>query len=100
MTASFANSVTSTKTEKIAPSPKPQRFIFVVQLHDGRIVIGTAENAARRIAAINSGHNPAITKTLQINNIVGIKPITESRTLPGTVKYFCDKYGKERVICV
>ena len=50
-----------------------ERFVFVVQLHDGRFVIGAATNPCRRITAINSGMNKAVPKTLQVNRIIGIK---------------------------
>ena len=95
----ISNNVSSTFENKVERQQK-QRFIFVLQTHSGRIVIGSATNPSRRIAAINSGHNSALPKALQINRIVGIRPVTESETLPSTVKHFCDKYGEERVLCV
>jgi len=77
-----------------------QRFIFVAQLHDGRIIVGSATNAATRIAAINSGYNSAIPKALQVNRIIGVKPVTAERTLPSVVKRFCDKYGTDKVLAL
>ena len=77
-----------------------QPYIYVAQLHDGRIVIGQHTNAAKRIAALNSGHNPAVPKALQINRLIGVKPVTETRTLMTVVKQFCDNHGVDKVICV
>ena len=74
--------------------------IFIVQLMDGRYVIGSAKNAARRICALNSGLNPAVPKSLQIYRIVGIKDINEDRTLPIVVNKFCEKYGSERIVVI
>ena len=80
--------------------PLKQRYIYVCQLHDGRIVIGSATNASKRIAALNSGLNSAVPKSLQVNRIINIKPVTEERTLPGVVASFCERFGENRVICV
>ena len=77
-----------------------QRYIYVCQLHDGRIVIGSATNASKRIAALNSGLNSAVPKSLQVNRIINIKPVTEERTLPKVVASFCERFGENRVICV
>ena len=75
------------------------KFIFVLQLHDGRYVIGHTNNAGRRIADINSGCNAAV-KSLSVNRIVGIKDQTSERTLASVVSKFCDKYGEDQVITV
>jgi hypothetical protein len=77
-----------------------QEFIFVLQLHSGKLVIGKATNAAKRIAAINSGVSPFVKGTLQINRILAVKPVTAERTLPSTVSKFCDRYGADKVITV
>ena len=77
-----------------------QRYIYVCQLHDGRIVIGSATNASKRIAALNSGLNSAVPKSLQVNRIINIKPVTEERTLPKVVASFCEQFGENRIICV
>lgn len=75
-------------------------YVFVAQLHDGRYVIGQANNPAKRIASINSGHNPLIKASLQINRIIGVKPQDEQRTFAGVVQSFCDRYGSENVVAV
>ena len=80
--------------------PLKQRYIYVCQLHDGRIVIGSATNASKRIAALKSGLNSAVPKSLQVNRIINIKPVTEERTLPGVVASFCERFGENKVICV
>ena len=75
-------------------------YIFVLQLHNGQLVIGQASNPCRRIAAINSGMNRAIQESLQINKIIGVKEITRTKNLMTVVKKFCDRYGSERIITV
>ncbi len=76
------------------------QYIFVLQLHDGRIVIGQAANAAKRIAAINSGIHPFVKNTLMVNRIVGVKPVTKERNLISVVNTYCDRYGSNRVVVV
>jgi len=75
-------------------------YVFVLLTHKGKIVIGQANNSARRIAAINSGSNPALPEPLSINRVIGVKERTEERTLITTVKKFIDKYGENNVIVV
>lgn len=90
---------TTTTTESIKlKTPQKEEFIFVLQLHDGRFVIGQATNACKRIAAINSGYHPFLKKALQVNRIVGIKGVTEERKLQNVVSRFCDKYGEDKVL--
>ena len=75
------------------------KWIFVLQLHDGRYVVGQASNAARRIATINSGCNAAV-KANSVNRIIGIKEQNEDRTFIGVVKSFCERKGENNVITV
>ena len=75
-------------------------YLFVLQLHDGRYVIGQANNAGKRIAAINTGYHPDIPKSLQVNRIVGIKEQTGDRTLISVVRKFADAYGDDAVLVV
>ena len=101
MSQAIASNVSAQKNEnKAQASQLKQRYIYVWQLHDGRIVIGSATNASKRIAALNSGLNSAVPKSLQVNRIINIKPVTEERTLPGVVASFCERFGENRVICV
>ena len=76
------------------------QFIFVLQLHSGKLVIGKASNVAKRIAAINSGMSSFIKQSHQVNRILGVKPVNAERNLPSVVKSFCDKYGADKVITV
>ena len=95
--------IQSTQQQSTAVSPtKTYRpdYVFVVQLHNGKFVIGQANNPAKRIAAINSGLNPLVKGSLQINNIVGIKEQTEERSLISTVNKFVDAYGIDNCITV
>ena len=75
-------------------------YLFVLQLHDGRFVVGQANNAGKRIAAINTGYHPDIPKSLQVNRIVGIKEQTGERTLISVVRKFAETYGDDAVIVV
>lgn len=77
-----------------------ERFIFVLLLHSGKWVVGSATNPCRRITALNSGMNRAIPKTLQVNRIIGIKPMNADRTVVSVFKMFEDKYGEGNVIAV
>ena len=69
------------------------KYIFVLQLFDGRYVIGQANQAARRIATINSGANAAV-KANSVCRIVGIKPQNEERNFIGVVNTFCERKGE------
>ena len=88
----------SSSTTKVKSYVPP--FIFVLQLHNGKFVIGQGTNCAMRIASINSGLNPLIPDSLQVNRIVGVKDATEERTFAGVVKKFCEQYGENNVIAV
>ena len=96
-TTTFETAHTGTKTQK---TDQQHTCIFIVQLVDGRYVIGSARNASKRICALNSGLNPSVPKSLQIYRIIGIRDITEQRTLPSVVKKFCDKYGDNRIVVI
>ncbi len=75
-------------------------YVYVVQLHDGRFVIGAANNPCKRIAELNTGWYDAVPKSLQVNNIVGIKEQNEERTLMSVTSKFCDRYGVDNVITI
>ena len=77
-----------------------ERFVFVCQLHDGRIVVGSATNPCKRLVALNSGVNPAVPKALQINRVIGVKPIDENRNAITVFKKFEEAYGEGNVIAV
>ena len=93
----FQKTTTTSKIEKngsYIPS-----HIFVLQLHDGRFVIGHSFNCCRRIASINSGCNAAV-KALSVNRVIGIREQNEGRTLASVVSKFCDTYGANKVIAI
>ena len=83
------------KTQGYVPA-----YVFVIQLIDGRFVIGQAENPSKRIASINSGHNPAVPKTLQVHTIIGVKEQNGERSFASVVSKFCETYGEANVIAV
>ena len=95
------HSVTSTSNiqnkDKASYSPK---FIFVVQLHNGKYCVGAGNNVCRRIANLNSGSNPAVPDQLQINRIIGVKEVTPERNLITVVKHFINKFGEDKVIAL
>ena len=92
-------SVQQVNTTRIESNSYIPAYIFVLQLHDGRFVVGHCNNACRRIASINSGCNPAV-KALSVNRVLGIKEQNEDRTLASVVSRFCDTYGASRVIAI
>lgn len=75
-------------------------YIFVIQLHNGKFVVGQANNPAKRIASINSGYNQLVNGSLQVNCIVGIKEQNEDRSFAGVVRTFCERFGENSVIAV
>ena len=75
-------------------------WVYVVQLNDGRYVVGTATNPSRRICALNSGMNKAVPEPLSVYRIVGIKEQTEERSLISVTKQLCDRFGSDRVLAV
>ena len=107
MSSTIASNVSTNSNEtaqavstRLTPKQRQQRYIFALMLHDGKLVVGSATNAAKRIAAINGGMNSAVPKALQVNRILGVKPVTEERTLPSVVASYCERFGENRVICV
>jgi hypothetical protein len=76
------------------------RYLFVLQLTDGRYLIGQATNPCKRIAAINSGCHPSLSKSLQVKRLLAVKPIDDERNLRSTVYKFCAAYGSDSVLAV
>lgn len=93
----FSEQIKSTVTQ--VKDYKPD-YIFVVQLHNGKFVVGQANNPTKRIASINSGYNKLVKGSLQVNRIIGIKEQNNERTFAGVVKTFCDRHGEDAVIAV
>jgi hypothetical protein len=91
---------TTTKTTTHEVKSYIPEYVFIVQLHDGRFVIGQGNNPAKRIASINSGYNKLISGCLQVNRIIGVKPINEDRSFVGTVNKFIESYGEDFVIAI
>ena len=96
----FATTQTQTSQTTFAQKDYRPDFIFVLQTNDGKIVVGQANNASKRIASINSGHNRLIPKPMCIHSIVGVKPQTGERTYAGVVKKMISRYGEDNVIAV
>lgn len=96
--------IASTTEQSIQSTPvqykQEQRYIFVLQQYDGTILVGVSTNPSKRIAAINSGMNPSIKKSLTVARIVGVKPVTAERNLITTFKHFETKYGEGSVVAI
>ena len=75
-------------------------FVWVVQLHDGRFVIGADNKPGKVIANLNTGFYSAVPKSLQVNRIIAIKDQNEQRRLMTVVAKFCSKYGEDNVIVI
>ncbi|WP_413441254.1 hypothetical protein [Synechococcus sp. MIT S1220] len=99
-TSTFVHQVKTTRQEQTQTKKYTADYIFVVQLFDGRYVIGQANNPSKRICSINSGYNSAVPKPLQVNRIIGIKEQNNSRTLIDVVTKCAEHYGDDAVICV
>lgn len=95
LTATASTQVKNSQVKDYQP-----RYIFVVMLNSGVLVIGQANNPSKRICALNSGMNPLLPEPNSIFKIVGIKERTEERTLVSVVKRYYDNYGEKRVLCV
>lgn len=91
---------TSVEQQKNTQQQVKERYTFVVQLHDGRYVVGSATNPCKRIVALNSGHNPAVPKALQVNRVIGVKPVEEGRNAVSVFKKIEAKYGEGSVIAI
>ena len=95
VTAAQTNSTTTTSNTNYLA-----KYIFAVQLHDGRFVIGASDRPGRTIANLNTGWYNAVPKALQVNNIIAIKDQNEDRRLMNVVAKFCAKYGDNNVIVI
>jgi predicted GIY-YIG superfamily endonuclease len=71
-------------------------FVFVVLQHDGNYLVGTETNPAMRIAAINSGLNPRVSKRQTIKQVIQIKPISANDIMNITEKFTQD--GKKVLV--
>ena len=104
-TLAFITSMQSTvSTTSTTLKSKQKRYVadwvFVIQLHNGKFVIGSSNNPVKKIAAINTGFYRAVPKSLQVNRVIGIKEQNEERSLMSVTKKFCDKYGEDNVIVI
>lgn len=93
-------STNTTITSETKTETKQDTWVYACLMMDGRIAIGSAKNASREIAKLNSGMFPAVPKSHQMYSIIGVKPINEDRNLPSVVARFCQKYGSEKIITI
>ena len=93
-------SVNASPVKNNTTETKQDTWVYACLMMDGRIAIGSAKNASRAIAKLNSGMFPAVPKTHQMYSIIGVKEINETRNLPSVVAKFCQKYGSEKIITV
>ena len=74
------------------------KFVYVIQLNNGKYCVGTSDKPYRCIAKINSGMHRMIPEKQTVYRVVGIKDQTEDRNLITTVKKISDKAGIENTI--
>ena len=100
LTATTGYSTTQSTTTNESIRKQQNTHIFILRLHDGRLAIGQASNVGRRTASINSGLHPSLPKSLMVKEVLGVKPITQTRTYVSTVRHFCDTVGADNVVAV
>lgn len=73
-------------------------YITTVQLKNGKIGVFKVKEAGKVVAACNSeGFSDVLPGGNNVAQIIGIKPVTEDRTLESVVKHFADQIGEENV---
>ena len=95
-----AATVQNQTTTKKSNNKYTADYLFVVQLHNGKFVIGASDNPGKTIACLNTGYYNAVPRSLQVNRIIGIKDQNEERRLMTVVSKFCSKYGDDNVIVI
>ncbi len=93
-------STNTTITSETKTETTKHRWVYVVLLMSGKLAIGSADNASRAIAKLNSGMCKAVPESNCVYQIVGVKEVNETRNLPSVVERFCSKYGDDRVIAL
>ena len=91
---------TGTTPQKLAPTNRKQQCIFALHMTDNRIVVGQSANASKIIQYLNAGGHRDFRNTLCVRRIIGIREVTETRTLPSVVRQFCNEFGSDRVVCI
>ena len=99
LSTTYKTESTATQTNAHKPHSK-QQCIFALLMDDKRIVIGQSDNAARIVAHLNSGGHKLFRRALCVSRIIGIREVTETRTLPSVVAQFCKDFSEERVVCI
>ena len=74
-----------------------QNYIGVVQFNDRKYGIFESNYPARCVAWINSEDYCDHYPEKSVHHIVGIKEVSEDRTLEGVVNHFTEKAGAENV---
>tara|TARA_R110002012_G_scaffold13903_1_gene58687 strand:- start:457 stop:738 length:282 start_codon:yes stop_codon:yes gene_type:complete len=90
-----------TKTvDNVVRQSSTHKFVYVIQFNNGKYGCGSANNPARTIASINSGHHSLVKEKLSVFRIVGIKEITPDRNLITTVQSISARAGDNNVIAL
>ena len=90
----------STKSKVRVKKPTKEQSVFVLRTFNGTYIIGQATNVCKRISSINSGNSPYFPQALQVEKIVGIKPVSEDRDLLSVALHFIRQAGEENVVVV
>lgn len=79
------------------PIPNTENYIGVVKFKDGKYGVFESDYAARCIAWMNSGNFNDYYEDGSIVGVVGVKEVTEERSLDSVVQFFKDKVGADNV---
>ena len=91
-------SMAASRPKSRAKANAKHRWIFVVLLQNGKLVVGSANNASRSIAAVNSGYYKEVPNAYSIHRIIGVKAVTEERTLDSVVAKLSTRFGSNKII--
>lgn len=76
------------------------RYVFVLQQHNGTFLIGVSPKPTFRITQINSGKHHFVKTPMTVNRVIGIKPVNQERSLTSVVNKFISLYGEDKVVAV
>ncbi len=76
----------------------PHKWVWACLLMSGRIAFGSANNASRTIAKLNSGMFELVPEEKQVYSILAVKEITKERTLESVQERLLKKYGASKLI--
>ena len=81
-----------------APECNDGQQIGVFRMKTGKYTVAQSLHPWRVATALNSPEFCDVTERGEIYRVIGVKPITEERTLASVTKKFTDKVGADNVI--